>query len=286
MSSNPKINIASYRVLNTLACLFEKDMEMNEIVNELEKRLGGSFNNFVVSKYVHTCKCCGIDIQKVDGKYSLVGVPFVEKLSENESYLINDLRTNADDMKTPGASKLINKLIGKLHLPMCKASNGLKSSENFRLIKLFDKACTAQSDVDFIYRNGDVKRCSPVQVKLDDNDNLVFNAVFDDGPKEVNPYDLADVRLTDNKVRKIKVVSSEVIYELKGKLAQRYQLREHEQLIKKKPNGNLVISNKYEDREKLLRRLMRYDSLCRVMKPDNCADCMKNLIKDTLANYS
>ena len=285
MSDIRKINLASYRVLNTLLCLFEKDMEMNTIISSLEEKMSENLNNFVVSKYINTCKCCGIDLQKVDGKYALLGLPFDEKFNPEETSLLNDLRLCAEDVKTPGVSKMIDKIMGKLHLPLCKSSNGIKSSENFRLIRLFEKACAAKSDVEFIFKNGETRKCSPVEIKLDENDQLVFNALFDEGAKDINPYDLADVKLTDSKVRKIKYNSGEVIYELRGKLAKRYQLREHEQLIRIKDNGNFIISNKYEDKDKLLRRLMRYDVLCKVMKPNNYADEMKKMIEDTLKNY-
>lgn len=282
MNKSPKVNLASYRVFRTLQCLFEEDLTMNELIEKLNSDNQGDYNNFVVSKYLNTCKCCGLDIQKVDGKYALSGFPYKEKYSDSEMALINELVNTTDTLKS---KKMMDKILTKFHMPLCKSGNGLKSSENYRLIKLFEKASISNADIELIYRNGKTIVCSPKDIKVDDG-KLVLNIIGDEGPKDVCPDELADVKLLDSKIRKVKVHSGEVIFELRGKLAKRYQLRENEQLIKVKKNGAIVVSNKYEDKTKLLRRLMRYDFSCKLLKPVSYVDDMRNLINDTLKNYN
>ena len=63
-----KINQASLKVLKILSLLFKKNMTMNELVDAMNDNGLGPCNNFVVSKYINTCKSCGIDIQKINNK--------------------------------------------------------------------------------------------------------------------------------------------------------------------------------------------------------------------------
>ena len=102
---------------------------------------------------------------------------------------------------------------------------------------------------------------------------------------DVLPDEVIDIEVIDANAKKAKFESNEVIYELKGKLAKRYQLRENEQIIQYKSNGTIVISNKYENRKELLHRLMRYDSLCKILKPRDYVKEFKGMIKDALKNY-
>lgn len=284
MNDVRKINMASYRVLRTLLLLFEKNMTMNELVSALDADGSGVYNNFVVSKYVHTCKSCGLDIQKVDGKYCLVNFPFGIKFSPDETRLIQEISACSESLKSKSQDSKMHGLLEKLHLPFFKSSVGFKSSENYVIVKLFEKALNAESDVVMTYKDGTQKNCTPADIVMVD-DRIVLKVVSDDGVEDIYPDKLANVKPTKKSARKMKISGGEVIYELRGKLAKRYQLRENEQILKFKPNGTIVITNKYEDKTKLLRRLMRYDSLCRIVKPQEYVDDFKKMISDALANY-
>ena len=281
----PKINNAAFRVLKTFKFLFEEDLTMNELIDKLNNSLDeqdkSEYNNFVVSKYINTCKCCGIDIQKIDGKYAIVNSPFGEKFTEGEAQLVYELINNKENKKL---KKLSDDLLTKLHLPAYKSSNGLKSSESCRIIKLFEKALTGSSQTELILRNGEVIKCLPKEIKAQKG-KIILHVETDGGIKEVCADDLADINLSDKSVRKLKNEPKDVIFELRGKLAKRYQLRENEQIIRFKNNGSIVVSNKYEDKEELLRRLMRYDYLCKIVRPASYVEEIKKMINNTLSNY-
>ena len=284
MNNLRKINIASYRVLKTLLLLFEKDMTMNELVEALDADGSGTYNNFVVSKYVHTCKSCGLDIQKIDGKYCLVNFPFRIKFTPEETKLVFELQTCSEALKSKSQDKSMQSLLEKLHLPFFKSGVGFKSSENYLIVKLFEKAMAAESDVLLTFKDGSQKQCTPADIVMD-NDKILLRVVSDNGVVDIYPDKLANVKPTNKSARKTKISGSEVIYELKGKLAKRYQLRENEQILKFKPDGTIVITNKFEDKTKLLHRLMRYDALCKIVKPQEYVDDFKKMINDALGNY-
>ena len=59
-----KRNISSMQVLKTLQKLLEGDYTMSELIEILnENEPDVVFNNSVVSKYINTCRYCGIEIK-------------------------------------------------------------------------------------------------------------------------------------------------------------------------------------------------------------------------------
>ena len=284
MSSVRKINEASYRVLKTLLCLFEHDLSMKELVDIMSRAIGKDFTNFVASKYINTCRCCGVDIQKINGKYALVNIPFSRKFTDDETELLYEIKQVSETFKSEKVSQILSSLFEKLHVTYFKSEYGLKSSINKRIIKTFEKALSANSEINVIYENGDVFACIPESISTRDK-KIVFNVKSENQVKEILPDEVIDIEVNDLDTKKAMLENKEVIYELKGKLAKRYQLREIEQIIKYKLNGSIVISNKYEDRQELLQRLMRYDSLCKVLRPLDCVEEMKAMIIEALSNY-
>ena len=124
-----KINNASYGVMCTMLSLFEKNLTMPELIASISKLYPGvEFNNFVASKYVNTCKSCGFDIQKINGKYSFVNFPVGKKFTDNEALLAYQLEEFSEDLKPSQINKDVNSFFEKLHFIIgYKASNGLKS---------------------------------------------------------------------------------------------------------------------------------------------------------------
>lgn len=284
MNSTRKVNEASYRVLRTLLYLFEQDLSMKELVDLMVQNVDPTFNNFVASKYINTCKSCGIDIQKVNGKYALINIPFSGKFPDEINSLLFEIKQMSETLKPEKTAQIISNLFDKLHITYFKSEFGLKSSINKRIIKTFEKALAVDSEIDVIYENGNILHCKPAELSIKDK-KIIFKVKKDNENIDIFPDEVIDVEVCDKNAKKAKPEQNVIIYEFKGRLAKRYQLRENEQIIKYKSNGSIVISNKYEDKTALLHRLMRYDSLCKVLRPVECADEMKSMINASLSNY-
>ncbi len=283
MDSTKKINIASLRVLNTLLCLFEQDLSMKELIEQLNKKGYGPYNNFVVSKYINTCKSCGIDIQKINNKYKLINFPVGDVFMPNEGELLFMLKAFSETFKTKKVHEIIEGLLKKLHLNLYKTNNGMLSSENYRIIKLFEKACLSNSSVDVVFDNKTMENYNPEDIYVKDG-KIFFRMSQDDDIVDFDPDNILDIQLLEEGPNKPFFVKS-VIFELRGRLAKSYQLRENEQMLHQKGDDVIVVSNKYEDKETLLHRLMRYDSSCKIIKPQEYVDDMKKMIEKSLQNY-
>ena len=65
-----KKNLSSMQVIKTLQILLQGDYTMNELIEQLNANESEPiFNNSVVSKYINTCRYCGIEIPKIHNKY-------------------------------------------------------------------------------------------------------------------------------------------------------------------------------------------------------------------------
>jgi len=283
-NNTSKINNASYSVLCTMLSLFEKNLSMNELVEELNKRFPrAKFNNFVASKYINTCRSCGIDIYKIDGKYALINFPVGEKFTETEAKLLYGIQEYSEDLKVSKIANNVQSFIDKLHLTYYKSGIGIKTSKNSKIIRLFEKARNAKCNIRIFYQNGDEVDCSPREIYTSDG-KIFFKTSNKKGIQEINPDDIQNIKITEeNDLDVIKY--DEVIFELRGKLAKRYQPRENEEVIRYKKNGSIVILNKYENKTDLLRRLMRYDSSCKLLKPESYVNDFKAMICGAIDNY-
>lgn len=285
MNNIDKINIASYKVLQTLICLFNKDMTMKELVDYLNSLNIGTYNNFVISKYINTCKICGIDIQKLNNKYTIINFPIGMRFNPKESKLLYEIKSFTDTLKQDNPLVLtIHNLFNKLHLQFFKSNNGLLSSKNCRIIKTFEKACKEQYQINIIFKNKSVYKCSPKSINVEKG-RIFFTTDNHNNVKQIHPDDVIDIVITEEKSI-LKYSSQNVIFELYDKLAKNYQLKENEQILRMKDDSTLVILNKYETKKELLHRLMRYGALCKIISPKEYVLEMKDIINKSIDNQN
>lgn len=278
-----KMNIASFRVLNTLLCLFNNNLTMSELISQLEKSGYGPYNNFIVTKYIHTLKACGIDIQKINNRYCIINFPIGMKFSSTDTQLLYDIKLKSEKMVINDMSYTIAKFFNKIHLSFYKSGIGLLSSPNFNVIKHLEQAYKSNTEVILTYIDERKEECFVRDVKVIQG-KYFFVIVNKNGVKEINPDDVVNVQVL-NKKSKIDFSNMNVTFELMGKLAERYQLRENEHIIKYKDNGSIVILNEYEDRRVLIQRLLRYDSSCKVIGPADFLKQFRDIISGSLENY-
>lgn len=77
--------------------------------------------------------------------------------------------------------------------------------------------------------------------------------------------------------------SNEVIYEIYGKLAKSYLLKMDERVVDS-TKYSLVIGSGNPDHDALFKRLLRYDTLCKVLQPKSAVKEFYALIEQSLAN--
>ena len=88
-----KKNLSSMQVLKTLQVLLQGNFSMSELVERLNRNeTEPVFNNSVISKYINTCRFCGIDIPKIHNKYFVASMPFGLELTNSDINLLENLQ--------------------------------------------------------------------------------------------------------------------------------------------------------------------------------------------------
>lgn len=84
-----KKNLSSMQVLKTLQVLLQGNFTMQELIERLNKSEEEPvFNNSVISKYINTCRYCGINILKIHNRYFVASMPFGLELTSGDIGLL------------------------------------------------------------------------------------------------------------------------------------------------------------------------------------------------------
>lgn len=276
--------MASYKVLYTFLSLYQCNMTMHELISSLNKLNLGVFNPFIVQKYIHTLKSCGINIQKIHNKYSIVNFSFGTKLSEEDATLLHNLKTEYEKASVNDMEYAIHTFFTKLHLPFYKYTTGSVYGPHLKILKFIKYAFNTNVEVMITYKNSSKEICFIREIKIVDK-KYYFLAANENCVKEVALEDIENVELIQ-KPSKITFGNTGVIYELYGSNAERYQLRPNEKILRYNPPKSIVILNEYEEKTLLIQRLLRYDSSCKILEPADFSNQMLEEINGALMNYN
>lgn len=113
--------------------------------------------------------------------------------------------------------------------------------------------------------------------------NKLFLEYFDENGNQNTILMDNIIKIIENKKEFKMPKTKETIFELSGKLSKSYLLKEEERIIDF-TKDKIVIANYSKDKIELFKRLLRYDTFCKVTFPKSDVEKFKNLIEKSLAN--
>ena len=184
-----KVNSASLKVLYTLQLLFDRDLSMPDLIKYYELYHNEYNSNFVMSKYINTCRYCGINIKKINNKYKIVNFPIGIKFSSSELSLFNELKNCCEKIKLHHLSEHMQSILDKinkyLERPISPVStSAIKDSR----IKNFEKACILSQKIKVIFNDDKSLQCEPIDITF--GEDSVILKVFDGSNSKDLSYDL------------------------------------------------------------------------------------------------
>lgn len=281
-----KRNQSSMQVLKTLQLLLEDNYTMTELIQKLNaNEQEPVFNNSVVSKYINTCRFCGLDIPKIHNKYFVASLPFGIDISARELDLIEDLRYAVKNTMSAKADETFEKFLANLSKYSNKQIIRVEPKTRQKAFELFDKAVAEKRKINLLFRAKAVFECIPLRI-VQKKGKTCFNVIHEGKEKVIAADRISGLEIMDRRFAQTENTSKqEVVFKLKGKLAGTYTLRENEEIMPDSTDGNLVISNKGEEKDVLFSRLLRYDKSCEILYPLHYREEMKNLLDEMLKNY-
>lgn len=287
MSANQAVkrNISGMQVIKTLQLLIEDNYTMSELTKKLnENEKTPIFNNSVVSKYINTCRYMGIDIPKIHNKYFVAKLPFGLDLSIKDIELLENLQKIAAEKLSSKPKKLFNIFIGRLNKYSNKDITKVEKKTVDATYDLFDKAIQEKRRIMLMFRAKALLECIPVDI-VEYKGKQCFKVIHKGKERHISIERISGMELLGKIFSTEEHSGQRVEYILTGELAQRYTLRDHEELLKSELPDYIKIANKGEDKFELFSRLLRYDKDCEIIKPQSYRDEMKVLLDNMLANY-
>ena len=262
-----KKNLSCMQVFKTFQVMLKGDFSMQEIVEKLNSDEPDIiYNNSIVSKYINTCRYCGIEIPKVHNKYFITKVPFGLTLKYSEIDLLKSLENAISSSMSKKNFDILSNLINRIIGISSKKLTKIEPNDYQKVFEQFEYAVTGKRKIKLLFKNRDILECIPIKVV--EQDGKVYLKVYNKRHRMIDLSRLSGIETLYESFIPVKEDIVEVVYKLKPPLAQRYGLRSNEVKISEEKDGSIVISNQDENKEHLLSRLLRYDTYCEVLKPD------------------
>lgn len=279
-----KKNLSSTQVLKTLKVLMEDDYTMAELIQKLnENEPEPIFNNSVISKYISTCRFCGIVIPQIQNKYMVCKIPFGMNISDEEYSVLQDMQNYADTYLSKRSRVQFDRFINKVNVYSNREIVRVEDNSVNLVCSVFEKAIETERKIKLLFRSGKILFGIPLGF-AEHKGKRCLSILCDNREHTVMLDRISGIELTKEKFQKANL-DGDVLFKLTGALASNYSLRANETLIMNNKPDYITVENNGENNLALVNRLLRYGELCEIESPKNIRDEIKRNINETLANY-
>lgn len=279
-----KRNLSSTQVLKTLRVLMEDDYSMSDLIQKLnENEPEPIFNNSVISKYINTCRFCGIVIPKIQNKYFVSKVPFGMNISDEEYEVLQDIQVCASTYISKKSKKQFDAFINKVEIYSNRNIIRVEDNTINLVYSVFEKAIDDARKIKLLLKSRETISCIPLGF-TEHMGKRCLSVLCDNKERSVRPDRIIGIELSKEKFKQIKLDGA-VLFKLTGALASNYSPRVNETIIISNKPNYITVMNDGENNLALINRLLRYGELCQIESPKPIRDEIKKTIKDTLANY-
>ena len=251
-------------------------------------------------KYFNTLNFMGLNIEKEKNVYVLKNSLNGLSLKEDEKKIFLEMLENVHLMHNYDLEKVIKKLSFKI----VKYIDDKNIDENL-LKEIYEKSqekCSlsvnsnvilslkmlikdgSQVKIEFLNKNKMVKSIAAFVKEIKEKNNNVFIKCYVPSMGRNKNIALDSVisfnHMPTKKVQN--VFKQAVIFEVYGRLVSLYKLKPSESVIDFK-NNCLTISNAEEDKDVLLKRLLKYGENCKIVSPVEVRDEFLSMVDNILA---
>ena len=294
--NNLKKVTSSYRIMKILKLLYQKPRSIDELCFELDANCIG-VKKETITKYFSTLRRCGCTVEKRNGKFYLINMPFCINLNQKE------LETLAYFHKF--SQKFHSKLFEeKTHLLLSKLLKLTDIETHTKYHKILNKTKVQ----DFVIEKNILKKISVVSNYIEEKSKIKIefkgechiaipkNLIYSKGEfylkiflEEEDKYKNIKISDIDNffeigQNRGRTNFASTTVFKIKDRLAFGYYPYE-EEIVQTEEDGSKIVSNKTQDKDTLLKRLLKYGVLCEIISPKSEKELFLNSIDEMIKNF-
>jgi hypothetical protein len=277
-----------FRLLQLLA---SGDATYNDVIAMFKEYCrDDSTPHVLLNKYLNTLKVFGINVCKNNNYYYMQYSPYKIDLTSEDIAAINILKSTIAMLPEGKRKTALEKFFQSLRFhydDKTYAVTNFYGKELNEQVKKCIQYCEDGFKLNITRISNenieeDLMFCSPVELKFYKT-KVGFRVYCQDRIIEISLK-------TIKRIEQLPTPASEpaaatVIFKIKGKLRNTYRLKEDEVLSEKDADGNLIIINRNEDFDVLLRRLLRYGACCEVISPKFLRKKMIEMITKAIGHY-
>lgn len=288
------------RILEVLKILLNTDVSKNDLIAKMNKNPDFenvyTFEAFI--KYFNTLSLLGFDIEKYKNKYRLKNAFDKIELSEQEINSAIDLISYIKKLHNKNLEQTIQNIIQKSLKFLDKNSQNIiekalleqnqKINNNNSTINYFERLMYDGQLVNITYlKRNNIQDTITVQIKeIIERNGEVILLCYEKSKtrnKKINISSITSVFQTPEMADNSAYTNDSVVFRVYGRLAKLYKLKQGEKTTDFSA-GYITIHNTGEDRDILLKRLLKYGENCKIIQPQSLKDEFLAMTDDILKN--
>jgi len=299
MKKSEKSHDTGLRVFKVLEILLSQDISKKELIEQLRdsKIFENIYTPEAFIKYFNTLDVLGFSIEKNKNIYRLKNALFKVEISKSELLAFYNLikyiqklhNKSLEEVAKLALLKIIKytepEIQDELYKRITELPEKISEADNL-ILSLESFLSDGQLVLITYYKNSNAVETITCEIKeVIEKKNGIF----------ISCYDITNARNKNISVKSIVSVKSSplrgvsayaknsTVFRLYGRLAVIYKLKQSEKVIDFS-NDYITISNLSEDRDVLLKRLLKYGESCKIVKPKSLQQEYIKLVDEILAN--
>lgn len=297
-----KINNAGYRLIELLKELMKKPLDVYELLTIVEDTSDNSYRKELINKYLNTLKLLNIPVVKQKDKYYIQrGIDNID-FNENDLSVLKLIENALPQIQSPEIKQNLEEALQIIEQNFSQNTDNLIQTKeikpfitNFKLalydenIKKFEKFCKDKLKLSLKYKNettGQIEQYNLAPVKIIYKNSNASLIGYYYGTNSYKEFLLKNI-IEAHQMPQVSTInlSGSVTFKLKNRLAYSYKLKEGETIIEHGMDY-IIVSNNLEDKDLILRRLIRYYDNCEILYPKAMKENMLQLIEDMESLYA
>lgn len=296
-NSQENLNIvpSGYRILFIFYTILNESLSQKELNIKLSQNpyIEKTFTKEALIKFINTLKASDIEIIKEKSKYLITKLPWEINLSDKSLRTLEKTKEYVQSLHQTELEKDYTNFLSNIYRFLPNEKGRIKNT-HYKHLHTYDKYSYLIKKIESYYKSE-----QKIILTTKDNETILYdNFMLEYHQKNVllTGYCLKqneNKTIELNKIKSIKLSPQKakgmifpptIMFKIKGRLALGYNLKPNEKLISQKKT-ELIISNKGEDKDILMRRLLKYKNLCEIISPENVKNDFKELLIKCLSNY-
>ncbi len=272
------------RILEIIKILLNKDISKADLIADLKtnSKIENIYSLEAFIKYFNTLEICGLKVRKYKNLYKLENALYQADLTEKERKVFIEIIENIhllhNEKLEAAAKSALNKIVKYFDSPLNTVSiekineeKQNRASMRNEVVELLENMMRNNSQVKIEYKKKNNTTVSEVFEIIEINEKsgkYVVNCRIPNAGRnrKLNLDSIVGITETPRQAANM-TYNNSIIFEIYGRLMSLYKLKPSERIINF-TDEKMVISNSGEDKDMLLRRLMRYGENCKIIMPE------------------